>query len=149
MSELALAGRVVSAPSASTVLNGRFPLTATVIPGAVLPPCARTPCAPPVAPAAPGRRILNLVQSCPTSGSAARVSAESVTVCSPFSVFNSGTSVLTTTSCVTDPIDSCASTFVTPTMTVIEDRTRVENPCFAKVSLYVPATIEDVSYTPA
>jgi len=71
-----------------------------------------------------------------------------VVVCSPFSVFRSGTSVLTTTSCVTPPTESCALTVVFPTTIVIEDRTSVENPVFAKVSLYVPATIEDVSYTP-
>ena len=32
MSEFALAGRVVSAPSASTVLKGRLPFTASIVP---------------------------------------------------------------------------------------------------------------------
>src|ERR1700732_3254919 len=76
ISELALAGRVVSAPSASTVLKGKLPFTDSMVPLEV--PAPTTPWVPPGAPAAPACRIWKLDQSCPielTCGSWARVVA--------------------------------------------------------------------------
>ena len=89
----------------------------------------------PGAPAAPGIKISKLDQSCPTCGSCDRVSASSVVVCSPFSVFRRGTSVVTTTSADTAPTANCALIVVFPTGIVTDDRTRGEKPALAKVSL--------------
>ena len=95
----ALAGnKVVSAPSASTVLKGRFPFTESMVPFEVPVPVAPRP--PPGAPACPACRILKLDQFCPiddTCGSRSMVWELIVFVTAPFSVFSSGTSVLTTT----------------------------------------------------
>src|ERR1700735_4104663 len=63
MSEFALAGKVVSAPSASTVLKGRLPFTESMVPFEV--PAPSDPWLPPGAPADPACRILKLDQFCP------------------------------------------------------------------------------------
>ena len=136
ISELALAGRVVSAPSASTVLKGRLPFTDSMVPLEVPEPT--TPCAPPGAPAAPACRILKLDQSCPielTCGSCARVSELRVVDIAPLSVFSRGTSVLTTTCVLTVPTPNWALSGVFPTWTVIEGRTSWVNPSLEKVTL--------------
>ena len=116
MSEFALAGRVVSAPSASTVLKGRLPFTESMVPLEV--PAPSDPWLPPGAPAEPACRILNDDQSwpiCPTCGNCDMVSAVSVVEIAPLSVFSRGTSVLTTTCVLTVPTASVAFTVVGPT----------------------------------
>src|ERR1700722_15597640 len=136
ISEFALAGRVVSAPSASTVLKGKLPFTDNMVPLEVPEPT--TPWFPIGAPAAPACRILKLDQSCPielTCGSCDRVSELRVVVIAPFSVFSRATSVLTTTCVLTVPTANWALTVVGPTGTVIEDRTSVLKPCLVNVSL--------------
>src|ERR1700733_14017844 len=136
ISEFALAGRVVSAPSASTVLKGKLPFTASMVPLEVPEPVV--PCAPMGAPADPACRILKLDQSCPdcpTCGSCDRVCAVRVVDIAPLSVFSKGTSVFTTTCVFTVPTANWALTVVGPTWTVIEDRRSVLKPCLENVSL--------------
>src|SRR5271167_173318 len=138
-----LCERVVDAPSAMILLYGRFPLTATSWPG------FDEPWDPLGVPVAPGSRIVKFSQSWVTCGNSAIDFDSRVVLCSLVSVCIRATSADTVTDCVDAPTFSCALTGVKPTFTVTGPRTNFSKPSFLNVTVYLPGTIESVSYRPA